>query len=105
MTTKKKTPGRPKSRRMVAAENKIKKLEKQLEEIQNSGIAEVDINTLTHDSVTIVKNENGRYELLLFRVSPSTGIGKLAERRDAGDAEHRARFELNKFLSLEFKIK
>jgi len=99
------TTGRPKSRRVKALENKIKKLGSQVELLQSSGIASIDTSNMDYEAVGIVKKSDKTYELLIIKLDIDTGVGKLVSTRPIGDSAARAMYEFNKYMAREYKIK
>ena len=102
--SRKKKVGRPKSRRMVTLENKIKRLEKQVDDLQKTKLDEIDPNTLTHEAMGVILNKDKLYELVILKFCPKKEIGKVIERRIVGDYEYKALFELEQYLLKDYKI-
>ena len=102
--SRKKKVGRPKSRRMVTLENKIKRLEKQVDDLQKTKLEEIDPNTLTHEAIGVILNKDKLYELVILKFCPKKEIGKVIERRIVGDYEYKALFELEQYLLKDYKI-
>lgn len=108
MSEKKKTGkvGRPGDPRIKRLTNQVEKLKKQLNDLTDSTVDNLlDNLNLTNWCVGIsvkVVERNGelrnQYFLDAFKYDLEKGVAKKVESIDAGDAEHRAAFELKKFI-------
>lgn len=96
-----KKPGRPKNPRLRALENKLEAMTQQLEDMQHSQADALDEDSLNCIGMGCIKR-NGRYILIVIKYDPATKMAKVVEERDVGDANHRATFELQKFLTYNF---
>lgn len=91
--------GRPKNPRIRALENKVEKLELYINELLSKKSEEIDVKDLTCVAVGGTKKKSdGRYQLQVIKYNPVTKLAKVVEVLDAGDAYHRASFEMNKYI-------
>ena len=97
--------GRPKSERVKRLEAKILKLEIQIDELVRDAAGSVDESTLTEKAVGIHYDKDDKhYQLVVIKYNPGTRLAKVVEQRRAGDAAHRAEYELNKFMAYEINL-
>ena len=94
--------GRPKNPRIKTLENKVEALMKQIEEMEQQAISEINEEDLPCLGVGCVIKSN-KYYLQVIKYDPSSKIGKVVEEKEIADAEHRALFELRKFMTYNFK--
>ena len=96
---------KPKNPRIKALENKVERLEKEIERLLVEKGFKIDEESLQHIAVGGVRrSETGLYYLQIIRYNPNTGYAKVAGEIEAGDAMHRAIFEFNKFSSTNVKF-
>ena len=95
--------GRPKNPRIKTLENKVEALLNKIEEMEQSKSMSIDAEALPCTGMGCVV-KNGRYMMQVIKYDPTSKLAKVTEERDIGDANHRANFELNKFLTREFKF-
>lgn len=105
MLEKKTKMGRPKNPRIVALENKIARLEDQINELTSKKVSDVNVENLKDLAVGLHKDElTKQFVLSTIKFNPEMKIGKVTESKVIGDSVHLALFELNKFISYEYVL-
>jgi hypothetical protein len=84
---------------------KIKKLEEKVQELMSKDVIEIPEEFFTAAAVGChYDTKDKKYKLVTIIYNHNTGAAKVTETVDAGDALHRAMFEINKHIHTKLKI-
>jgi hypothetical protein len=94
--------GRPKNPRIRTLENKVEALLSQLEEVEQKAALDINEDSLPCLGMGCIQKQ-GKYYLQVIKYDPNSKLAKVVDEQEIADAQHRADFELRKYMTYNFK--